>query len=75
MGLITLFVITILGLLICYLIFDNTAFIQGEIIVTPVVGILIGLHNSKIEEEDEIHHSWQFSLFFVIITFNWVTIK
>ena len=30
---------------------------------------------NSIEEEHEIHHSWQFSLFFVIITFNWVTIK
>jgi hypothetical protein len=71
MSFLTLFIITSIGLCLCYFVFDYTDFSKGEIIITPIIGILLGLHYKKHEDEIEFHHTCQFSLILVIITFNW----
>ena len=74
MSLFSFLIITLLGLLICYIVFDNTNFKEGEIIIAPVWGLLLGVHyNKDYEENNDVIHTWQFSLFLCIITFKWVT--
>ena len=68
---VSFFTLTVICLIIGYFIFDNTNFKDGEIIVAPVHGCLLGFHYNKEEYENENQYTLQFSLFLVIITFNW----
>ena len=68
---VSFFILTVICLIIGYLIFDNTNFIDGEIIIAPVYGFLLGFHYNKEEHENENQYTLQFSLLFVIITFTW----
>ena len=71
MTLISFLLLTVIALSIGYAIFQLTNFKDGEIIVAPVNGFLLGFHYNKEENENENQYTLQFSLFLVIITFNW----
>tara|TARA_R100000734_G_C3224736_1_gene34915 strand:+ start:238 stop:462 length:225 start_codon:yes stop_codon:yes gene_type:complete len=72
MSLLSFFFITIVGLIICYFVFDFTSFKKGEVIVTPVCGLLLGIHyNKDYLDDNSVEHTWQFSVFVFIITFKW----
>ena len=68
---ISFFALTVICLIVGYLIFDNTNFKDGEIIIAPVYGFLLGFHYNKEEYEDLSHYTIQFSLFLIMITFRW----
>ncbi|MDF1677003.1 MAG: hypothetical protein P1U29_03900 [Candidatus Pelagibacter bacterium] len=68
----SIFIALAVGCLLTYIYFQNIDFLEGEIILAPVHGFLIGFHYNKNEElEHEIQHTAQFSFIFIIITFVW----
>ena len=65
----SIFIVLAVGCLLTYIYFQNIDFLEGEIILAPVHGFLIGFHYNKNEElEHEIQHTAQFSFIFIIIT-------
>ena len=73
MTIFTFFALSLIATVVGYLIFDMTNFKVGEIIITPILGIMLGCHYHKNKENDDTNHTFQCSLFFLINSFHWTT--
>lgn len=71
MTLISFFLITFIATVIGYIFFDMTDFKVGEIVITPVWGVLLGIHYHKNYDDKNTNHTFQCCLCFLIITYKW----